>query len=678
MISDIKNGEVQFQTTEIQASVTDIKEVNQVELCNMDMNNPSVMALGFDSTVVMRILSDSMYKNKLISLQEIPANSRDGIVRRIELGDKDFKPEIVIKYDSTSKELSIKDNGVGMEKEHIVNVYRVYGHSDKRNETSSVGMFGIGSKSPFALVDEYEVSTISMQTHKRLSFIVAKRGIIITEDEIPTDEECGTTVKFTIPKTYSSYDIKNRIKDTVRTWLCPVYFIEDNSTYREMLSYNAGLVKLSDIKNGYYKGLVDNKLKYDNPDMFSFYFKESGESQVFIGHIPYSFEIDLPIKMDVIIHNPNLITLTATREGLEKDTKYNEFTKQVKLKTLEILKIHFDKYFKNLPSNLKDMKGMDELLVQFFNKLSYDNLVNKKDYPYLDILNTAYKFYTISHNNTKTLWKILKNYNTYYVTKKLVSATATELLSQLPPVSAVISCPDVCSKLCIFCPEYDINYDCLKSKEPMSLLMNIVKPVTIRVHTGERAIYQGGIIGTIIRSKKTIRISHSDKHHYKYVKTSFATDDSSIVLVTNKNFNKLKSEGFNVIEDIDAYNTQNIAETYLEDIDGVKISAALLKNYKEIIYDIYDTHTLELIKLLYPKALILRDIIPDSILKTKTESQKILSLYDVKRILRDSNARFKFQLELPAYLFMDRLSVFDSKDIKVSNIEIVKPDVKIE
>ncbi len=212
----------------------------------------------------------------------------------------------------------------------------------------------------------------------------------------------------------------------------------------------------------------------------------------------------------------------------------------------------------------------------------------------------------------------------------------------------------------------------------MSLLMNIVKPANIKISHSERATYQGGINATIIKSNKTIRISNSDKKLYKYVKTSFATDDSSIFLVTDKNFNKLKSEGFNVIEDIDAYNTQKIAETYLEDVDGVKISAALLKNYKEIIYDIHETHTLELIKLLYPKALILRDIIPDSILKTKTESQKMLSLYDVKRILRDSASRFKFQLELPAYLFMDKLSMFDSKDIKVSNIKEVIPDSKIE
>jgi len=671
--NELQNGEVQMQSTVIASYSPELKAVTPLELSNIDTSMPNILALGFDASVMLEIVAGSMYKDKLIAMQEVTANGRDAIVRRAET-DKDFIPEIVIRINSTTNEISISDNGCGMSKELVDSVYRIFGRSDKRNTANEEGMFGIGGKSFFALVDEFEVTTISMLTHKKLSFIVTKRGIMITEDEVPTTEPCGTIVKATIPKEYSSYDIKNRVKNAVKTWLCPVYYIEDNSSYRERLSHKPPEeILLSDVKEGYYAGLTDSKIKYINPYTFSFYFTDSGDSHIYIGNIPYTFSTDFPIPIQVIMYAHNIVTLTATRESIEKDSKFDEFHKQLKLKTLEALSSQFDKYFKNLPKNLSDIKNMDDNIIMFFNKLLYANLIDIRNYPYFHIMDTAVKQYYDGGHRTKSIYKTLQQYtHVYYTHKKLISTTASIIFHQLPINSIILSLPEECTKFCLFCREYNIDNECSKEKHPMSLIRDIAKPIPVLSATATLTRTSlRGINATSMRSGVTKRISHSELHDYTYTKTSFATDNSDIFLVTEKQFKRLKSEGYNVIEDIEAYKTSKLAETFLEDSDGNKISALLLKKHRIIIHGTKDINKIALIKALYPSALILKQELSSEIIKTLLPTQKVLSIYQLNKDLQHNKSTVKFTVSVPISDYFDRIVYVTNANSTISKIKII-------
>ncbi len=671
---DLKNGEIQIQTTEVPVSCFDLKQVTPLELSNIDTNTPNVLALGFDAAVMMEIVTNSMYKDKLIACQEIPANGRDAIIRRAELGDI-FTPQILINYNSSTREVKISDNGGGMSRDIIESVYRFFGRSDKRNTMNEVGMFGIGAKSVFALVDEYEVSTISMLTHKKLSFIVTKRGIIITEDEIPTEEECGTTVKFTIPKEHSVYDIKERIRRTVSTWICPVYFIEDSREYREKLSHSSETpIALSDIKNGYYKGLNETRLKYESPD-FSFYLKTNGSSKIFIGHIPYEFEIDFPINIDIIMHNPNLLTLTATRESLEKDSKYNEFIKQIKLKILGILKPSFEKYFKNLD----DIKNMDNKVVIFFKNFSDKDLLKEIDYPYFNILTSSYKFYDSYYHKIKVLYAILKEYNVYYTNKKLNDDTVVDLLRNLPPNSAIIICPEECNKLCMFCSEYNINYECEKDKKPFSLIRDIAKPLpVIEKEKSPRTVRNTSTFkGMNLYTNQIKKYDINNKDGKLITKEWIDTNLDSIIMVSEKIYNKLEKLGWESITP-EMYPKYLINTLEFETIEGNKIKASELKKYKTIFHGLeeYNKTTLEIIKLLYSnqkKPIFLNDFIDNkNIDKIKTPTQEFIDKSEIYEKLRNCNEKLEIKIHIP----VSRISGFVSglsDTIIINNIKRLKP-----
>jgi hypothetical protein len=74
----------------------------------------------------------------------------------VEVG---FGNPAIIMHKATDTYIHVKDNGVGMDYDTLVNVYTQYGMSDKRDTDEMTGAFGLGAKSPLAYTSEFHVIT---------------------------------------------------------------------------------------------------------------------------------------------------------------------------------------------------------------------------------------------------------------------------------------------------------------------------------------------------------------------------------------------------------------------------------------------------------------------------------------------------------------------------------------
>lgn len=104
-----------------------------------------------NSATLMHVLSTALYTHpQLASIREIICNGWDG---HIVSGNTDTPLKVTI----TEKMISIRDFGPGIPHEKIGEIYGTYGNSTKRHDGQQTGGFGLGSKAPFAYIDNFEV-----------------------------------------------------------------------------------------------------------------------------------------------------------------------------------------------------------------------------------------------------------------------------------------------------------------------------------------------------------------------------------------------------------------------------------------------------------------------------------------------------------------------------------------
>ena len=103
----------------------------------------------------MSILTNLYANAPLAVLREYATNARDSHVaagsdRPIEVDlPTDLNPSLVV-----------RDFGVGLSEQEIINVYARYGASTKRDTDDQVGAFGLGCKSAFTLGQQFVVTAV--------------------------------------------------------------------------------------------------------------------------------------------------------------------------------------------------------------------------------------------------------------------------------------------------------------------------------------------------------------------------------------------------------------------------------------------------------------------------------------------------------------------------------------
>lgn len=144
-----------------------------------------------------KILSDGLYSDKIGSIiRELCCNAIDS---HVEAGCGDRAIEVHLP-NQLEPWFHVRDFGVGLDHEQVKNVYTKYGASTKTTSNEFIGQLGLGSKSPFAYVDAFDVTAIKNGRRGYYSMYRNEKGMpsvaLLGEDQ--TDEPSGVTVKMPV------------------------------------------------------------------------------------------------------------------------------------------------------------------------------------------------------------------------------------------------------------------------------------------------------------------------------------------------------------------------------------------------------------------------------------------------------------------------------------------------
>ena len=158
---------------------------------------------------LLNLMIHSLYSNKEIFLRELISNASDALdkLNYLCLTDENYKslnytPRIDISIDKDKKTLTISDNGIGMNKEDLINNLGTIAKSGTKNfikelsgeakkDSALIGQFGVGFYSAFMAADKIEVLSKKALDNKAFLWSSDAKSYEIKESEKDTH---GTTV----------------------------------------------------------------------------------------------------------------------------------------------------------------------------------------------------------------------------------------------------------------------------------------------------------------------------------------------------------------------------------------------------------------------------------------------------------------------------------------------------
>jgi len=185
---------------------------------------------------LLQLIIHSLYSNKEIFLRELISNSSDALdkLRYLTLTDKKYKkinfdPKISVSFDKEgdTKTLTISDNGIGMDKQDLVDSLGTIARSgtkkfleqltgDSKKDSNLIGQFGVGFYSCYMVADKVEVITKKALDKKAFLWKSdGKTGFSISESE---RDESGTTIKLFLNEDGDEYSTKWSIQSVIKKY----------------------------------------------------------------------------------------------------------------------------------------------------------------------------------------------------------------------------------------------------------------------------------------------------------------------------------------------------------------------------------------------------------------------------------------------------------------------------
>lgn len=135
--------------------------------------------LGFQAEVnqLLDLMIHSLYSNKEIFLRELISNASDAVdklrfevLSHPELAEDDSDYKIRVSYDKPARTITISDNGIGMNRDEVINNIGTIAKSgtqeffksltgDQRKDANLIGQFGVGFYSSFVVSDRVTLTT---------------------------------------------------------------------------------------------------------------------------------------------------------------------------------------------------------------------------------------------------------------------------------------------------------------------------------------------------------------------------------------------------------------------------------------------------------------------------------------------------------------------------------------
>ncbi|KJV65845.1 MULTISPECIES: molecular chaperone HtpG [Ehrlichia] len=229
--------------------------------------------LKFDAEVgkVLKLVIHSLYTNKDIFLRELVSNASDACdklryesLSNQDLIDQDSDFKIVISVDQDKNRLYISDNGIGMNRQELIDNLGTIAHSGTQrfleainSEASSsqgvvelIGQFGVGFYSAFMVANEVIVE--SRKAGESIGYQWRSSGdgeftiAQLEGDQVPR----GTRITLVLKPEESEFVDKFRIEHIISTYSYhinyPVYFLNDKGEEEKLNSDAAIWTKSKD------------------------------------------------------------------------------------------------------------------------------------------------------------------------------------------------------------------------------------------------------------------------------------------------------------------------------------------------------------------------------------------------------------------------------------------------
>jgi molecular chaperone HtpG len=214
---------------------------------------------SFDANVskLLNLVINSLYTNKDVSIRELISNAQDACekLRYLSKFDSDAIKEIPtelkiqILLDKKSNILKISDNGIGMDRDNLLNNLGVIANSgtqqflstinqEKSKDDDLIGKFGVGFYSAFMVAKFVEVKSSKIGTHKTYKW--SSDGLDSYSIEEIDEKMHGTEVSLNLKQEelkYLEHDYINSILEKYSSYLAfpiTIKYLDDDDKFQEV------------------------------------------------------------------------------------------------------------------------------------------------------------------------------------------------------------------------------------------------------------------------------------------------------------------------------------------------------------------------------------------------------------------------------------------------------------
>lgn len=163
---------------------------------------------GIKSTgKAFQVLSSKLYKDKIAAIiRELSCNAFDS---HVAAGHPE-KPFTIQLPSSLDPNLVIRDYGVGLSHDETVTTFTTFFESTKEDSDDFIGCLGLGSKSPFSMVDSYIVNVyLDGERRSYVCFLENGTPKIRLNSAVASNEQTGLEIVVPVaPEDYPTYEKK--------------------------------------------------------------------------------------------------------------------------------------------------------------------------------------------------------------------------------------------------------------------------------------------------------------------------------------------------------------------------------------------------------------------------------------------------------------------------------------
>ncbi|GAA8258007.1 molecular chaperone HtpG [Helicobacter pylori] len=183
---------------------------------------------------LLDLMIHSLYSNKEIFLRELISNASDALdkLNYLMLTDEKLKglnttPSIYLSFDSQKKTLTIKDNGIGMDKSDLIDHLGTIAKSgtksflstlsgDKKKDSALIGQFGVGFYSAFMVASKIVVQTKKVTSEQAYAWVSDGKGKFEINECVK--EEQGTEITLFLKDEDSHFASRWEIDSVVKKY----------------------------------------------------------------------------------------------------------------------------------------------------------------------------------------------------------------------------------------------------------------------------------------------------------------------------------------------------------------------------------------------------------------------------------------------------------------------------